>query len=524
MKSAVWLGMNGIVRQSCSKNKYLRTFQTLSHPKPFTSHKWKHTPQNKKRLDKALRVLDIITHKPSVTATRQSHLRLVQNILPSDDFTASYTKVGITDVFDEMLESNSSNNLIPKYSLRRDGLGIDVNVLSQAVSSCGSMRNLRGGIQYHCSAIRTGFVDNVYVGSSLVSLYGKCAELENAYRVFDEMPVRNVVSWTAIISAFAQEWQVNVCLELFHQMRISTWKPNAFTFTSLLSACTGSGALGHGRSVHCQTIQMGFGLYVHIANALISMYFKCGAVEDALYIFEKMVVKDIVSWNSMIAGYAQHGLALQAIDVFKEMKKQGIEPDAITFLGLLSSCRHAGLVKEGWFYFNSMVEQGVQPELDHYSCIVDLLGRAGLLEEAKDLIEKMPIYPNAVIWGSLLSSSRLHRSVWFGIQAAKKRLLLEPGCPGTLVQLANLYASVGYWDQAAGVRKLMKDRGLKTNPGYSWVEIKDSVYQFRAEDRSNIRMTEILGVIDILVDHMRMLGYEPEMHEEEINNALYLIG
>ena len=510
--------------KAVTKNKLSHTFQTLSHPKPFTSYKWKHTPQNNRRLDKALRVLEIITPKPSVTTTRQTHLRLVQNILPTDGFTASNTNVGIANVFDEMPEAYSSNNLIPKHSLRRDGLGVDVNVLSHAVSSCGSMRNLRGGIQYHCSAIRTGFIDNVYVGSSLVSLYSKCAELENAYRVFEEMPVRNVVSWSAIIAAFAQEWQVDVCLELFHQMRNSTWKPNEFTFTSLLSACTGSGALGHGRSAHCQTIQMGFALYGHIANALISMYFKCGAVEDALYIFEKMVVKDIVSWNSMIAGYAQHGLALQAIDVFKEMKKQGIEPDAITFLGLLSSCRHAGLVKEGWFYFNSMVEQGVQPELDHYSCIVDLLGRAGLLEEAKDLIEKMPIYPNAVIWGSLLSSSRLHRSVWFGIQAAKKRLLLEPGCPGTLVQLANLYASVGYWDQAAGVRKLMKDRGLKTNPGYSWVEIKDSVYQFRAEDRSNIRMTEILGVIDILVDHMRMLGYEPEMHEEEINNALYLIG
>ena len=504
--------MNGIVRQSCSGKKLSHSFQTLSHPKPFTSHKWKRTPQNKRRLDKALRVLDLITPKPSsVTSTRQTHLRLVQNILPTEDFAATNAKFGITDVFDEMLESYSRKSVV------------DANVLSHAVSSCGSMRNLPGGIQYHCSAIRTGFVENVYVGSSLISLYSKCAELENAYRMFEEMPVRNVVSWTAIIAAFAQEWQVDVCLDLFHQMRNSMWKPNEFTFTSLLSACTGSGALGHGRSAHCQTIQMGFDSYVHIANALVSMYCKCGAVEDAVYIFEKIDGKDIVSWNSMIAGYAQHGLALQAIDLYEEMKKQSIEPDAITFLGVLSSCRHAGLVKEGWFYFNSMVELGVQPDLDHYSCVVDLLGRAGLLDEAKDFIERMPIYPNAVIWGSLLSSSRLHGSVWIGIRAAENRLLLEPSCSATLVQLANLYASVGYWDRAAGVRKLMKDRGLKTKPGYSWVEIKDSVCQFRAEDRSNPRMAEIVFVLDILVDHMKTLGYEAEMHEE-VDNALFSIG
>ncbi|XP_059463671.1 pentatricopeptide repeat-containing protein At2g37320 [Corylus avellana] len=518
--------MNGILRQSCFMKKLSCGFQTLSHPKPFNSQTRKQTPQNK-RLDRALRVLDLIAPKPCVTPTRQTHLRLVQNILQtasnqdcSDDFDGSNSTVVIPDAFDEILQLSSRKNMIPKRNLQREPVGVDANVLSHAVSSYGSTRNLRAGIQYHCLAIRTGFVDNVYVGSSLISLYGKCAELENAYRVFEEMPVRNVVSWTAIISGFAQEWQVDVCLGLFHRMRNSTLEPNEFTFTSLLSACTGSGALGHGRSAHCQTVQMGFDSYVHIANALISMYCKCGAVEDALYIFGKMDGKDIVSWNSMIAGYALHGLALQAIDLFGEMKKQNAKPDAITFLGVLSSCRHAGLVKEGWFYFNWMAEHGVQPELDHYSCVVDLLGRAGLLEVALDFIKKMPIYPNAVIWGSLLSSSRLHGSVWIGIQAAENRLLLEPGCPATLVQLANLYASVGYWDRAATVRKLMKDRGLKTNPGCSWVEIKDGVYQFRVEDCSNTRLTEILAVLDILVDHMRTLGYEPDMHEEEVDNVM----
>nr|KYP52556.1 Pentatricopeptide repeat-containing protein At2g37320 family [Cajanus cajan] len=393
--------------------------------------------------------------------------------------------------------------------------GVDASFLSQAVSSCGSKRDFWGGIQYHCLAITTGFIHSVYIGSSLIRLYSRCALLGDAYRMFEEMPVRNVVSWTAIISGFAQEWRVDMCLELFHRMRGSDLRPNYFTYTSLLSACMGSGALGHGRCAHCQIIQMGFHSYLHIDNALIAMYSKCGAIDDALYIFENMKDRDVVTWNTMISGYAQHGLAQEVINLFEEMIKQGVHPDAVTYLGVLSSCRHGGLVKEGQVYFNSMVEHGVQPELDHYSCIADLLGRAGLLREARDFIQNMPIFPNAVIWGSLLSSSRLHGNVQIGIQAAESRLLLEPGCSATLQQLANLYARVGWWNQVSRVRKLMKDKGLKPNPGCSWIEVKSKVHRFEAQGKSNNGMTEMLLMMNSLIDHMRSLNLQSQMCEEE---------
>ncbi|XP_024189481.1 pentatricopeptide repeat-containing protein At2g37320 [Rosa chinensis] len=479
--------------------------------------------QKSKNQSNALRVLDLITPKPTSTASRrQGHLRLIQDVLHSDSdqlsnpssFSGSHSSIQFSNLFDQLFDSSP----VDSHSYP-ESFTIDASVISHAISSCGSKRDLRGGVQHHCAAVRSGFGANVYIGSSLIHLYGKCSALENAYKVFDEMPVRNVVSWTAIISGFAQEWQVDVCLELFSEMRSSGSKPNDFTYASVLSACTGSGALGQGRCAHGQTIRMGFDSYVHIANALMSMYCKCGAVKDALYIFESLDGKDNVSWNSMIAGYAQHGLVLQAIDLFEEMKNRGVKPDAITLLGVLSSCRHAGLVKEGWHYFNSMVEEhGIQPELDHYSCIVDLLGRAGLLDEARDFIEKMPIRPNAVIWGSLLSSCRVHGGVWIGIEAAESRLLMEPGCASTHVQLANLYASLGCWDEAARVRKLMKDKGIKTSPGFSWIEISNEVHRFRAEDSSNPRMIQIIGVLDSLADHMVRLktsGCELQMQEEE---------
>ncbi|KAK0585859.1 hypothetical protein LWI29_035169 [Acer saccharum] len=517
--------------QTCTKKKPLHAINclqsTLSHYRALCSHRAKRI----KRLDNAIRVLDIITSKTRVDTSSQVHLRLLQDFLQTDSnhFTQGFASssdsitVRLPNVFDEILESSvfSEENSVSKdLDLHEERLRVDASVLSNAVSSYGSTRDIRRGIQYHCLAIRCGFVANVYVGSSLISFYSKCYQTNSAYKLFEEMPIRNVVSWTAIIAAFAQEWEVEMCLELYRKMRDSTLNPNEYTFTSILSACTGSGAFGQGRSVHCQTIQMGFDSYVHVANALISMYCKCGSVDESFYVFNNMPSKDIVSWNSMIAGYGQHGLALQAMDLFEEMKKQREKPDALTYLGVLSSCRHAGLVKEGKLYFNSMVEHGFKPELDHYSCMVDLLGRAGLLEEARDFIEKMPIQPNAVIWGSLLSSCRLHRDVWIGIQAAESRLFLEPECAATHVQLANLYASVKCWDQAARVRKLMKDKGLKTNTGYSWIDIKNQVYRFRAEDKSNTRLSEILAVLDCLVDHMKTSGFPPEMQVEHFDDAL----
>lgn len=467
-------------------------------------------PTKSKTLLKGRRVLDVIASKPNAPHNRQNHLRLIEDFLRANSLEYPESQVDST-----RSHSNTNENSISMLFRRhRQGLNIEPRILSNALSLCGTERAVSAGIQMHGLATISGFLSNVYVGSSLITFYSKCRVLDSAYKVFDEMPMRNIVSWTAIINGFAQECQIDVCLQLYRRMRNLTLKPNAFTFTSFLCACTGSGCLGRGRSVHCQTILTGFDCYTHIANALISMYCKCGDVKDALAIFWATDNKDLVSWNSIIAGSALHGLALKAVELFEEMMQQRVKPDTITFLGILTSCRHAGLVKLGRLYFNSMADYGIKPGQDHYSCIVDLLGRAGMLEEARDFVKKMPINPNAIIWGSLLSSCRLHGNVWVGIEAAENRLLLEPACATTHLQLAKLYASVGYWDQAARVRKLMKDKCLKTDPGCSWIEIKNGVYQFRAEDRSNSNFLEILATVDSLADHMRGLGHLPKIFEE----------
>ncbi|KAJ0983932.1 hypothetical protein J5N97_002288 [Dioscorea zingiberensis] len=474
-------------------------------------------------LDEALKVSDIMTPKTSTTLRIDCHRRLIQWCMQdlldvsrqkctedvkksaAGNFKANSEQIFCTDDFQGLETSKTMkvDSLLLFLELHKRGVQMDETNISCIMSSCGTELSLTMGMQLHALSIKFGFDMSVHVASSLISLYSKCGQLCNAYQVFQWMPVRNAISWTALIASYAQHCETETCLSLFIQMRRSMLKPNDFTFASILSACTSTASLGLGRSIHCLEVRIGFDSYVHIANALISMYAKCGSIEEARCVFEKMLHRDLISWNSMIFGFAHNGLAKQAVDLLKCMDRENVKPDAISFLGVLSSCRHTGLVEIGRWCFNSIQKHGIQPELDHYSCIVDLLGRAGFIEEASGFIENMPMPPNAVIWGSLLSSCRVHGNVRIGIQAAENRLLLEPSCAATHVQLAKLYASVGCWHQVARVRKLMKERGLKTVPGYSWIEIGSAVYRFKAEDGSNKKFNEILNVLDCLADHMK---------------------
>ncbi|KAF7036325.1 hypothetical protein CFC21_047031 [Triticum aestivum] len=395
------------------------------------------------------------------------------------------------------------NKFVLLVELHRKGISADISILASAMSFCAVKQSIRTGAQLHALLVKVGYELSVLSGTSLISLYARCSQLENACQVFQSMPIKNTVSWTALISGYAQDNQVEPCLKVFQLMRQSACRPNDITFATIFSVCTNHALLALGKSVHGLELRMGFDLCVHVSNALISMYAKCGNIIEAQSIFESIVCKDLVSWNSMIFGYAQHGLAEHCLSLLKEMEEEHIVPDVISFLGILSSCRHACLVEEGRRCFKAMIGLGIEPELDHYSCMVDLLGRAGLLDEAWDLIRTMSTPPNAVIWGSLLAACRMHGNIPIGIHAAEHRLKLEPGCAATHVQLANLYASIDCWSDVARVRMMMKEGGLKTNTGCSWIEIGSEVYTFTAENRSKShQINNVLAVLDFLRSHM----------------------
>lgn len=484
--------------------------------------------QRRANLQNALRVLDLVPSKHHHDQEEvPSHHRLINGCM--GDILGVQSRLHAMRKGKESFANSSSNQAQPERSNivsnntsvcpsitrltkedmfmqivelhRRGQISSDASILASALSYCADGKTLTAGVQFHALLVKVGYVSSIPIGSSLISFYSRCSQLEIAHRVFQNMTAKNTVTWTALISGYAQDNQVEPCLHLFALMRRSVCKPNDITFATIFSVCTNHAFLVLGKSVQALQMRMGFDSYVHVSNALISMYAKCGSIGEARAVFESITCKDVVSWNSLIFGYSQHGLAEHCLGLLKEMEGH-IIPDAISFLGVLSSCRHACLVAEGRRCFRAMIEHGVIPEIDHYSCMVDLFGRAGLLDEAWDLIQTMPMPPNGVIWGSLLASCRVHGSISIGIQAAEHRLKLEPSCAATHVQLANLYGSIGCWDDVARVRKVMKERGLKTNIGCSWIEVGNKVYTFTAENRSKSQVNNVLVVLDCLQSHM----------------------
>ncbi|KAH9294196.1 hypothetical protein KI387_040599, partial [Taxus chinensis] len=223
--------------------------------------------------------------------------------------------------------------------------------------------------------------------NTMISGYVQNGHVQKALDLFRDMPKRCVISWNAMVAGHTQNGNFNEALQLFREMRVIGMKPNRITFVSVLPACANLAALEHGKAVHEDIIKSGFESDTLVGNALVDMYAKCGNIDDAQVVFDKMPARDVVSWNSMIAGYGMHGFGKQAIRLFEKLEYSDMKPNHVTFVGVLSACCHAGLLDDGWKYLNSMNEcYHVTPAIEHYCCMVDLLGRTGHLYEAYNLI------------------------------------------------------------------------------------------------------------------------------------------
>eukprot|EP01018_Ginkgo_biloba_P019749 Gb_26057 [translate_table: standard] len=382
---------------------------------------------------------------------------------------------------------------------------------SSVLSSCASLAALKQGEQVHAHIIRTGFQSHVSVGNSLTTMYAKCGSIEPARQLFDKMPERDMVSLTAMIAGYAQHGNGEEALNIFSLMHRLVLKPNNFTFIGVLSSCAILAALREGKQLHADIIKTGYDSHISVGNTLVSFYAKCGSIENACQVFNTMPKKDVVSWNTIIKGYAQHGYGEEALQLFTEMQQTGMKPDCITFVGVLCACSHAGLVDQGCRYFNSMSQDYcLMPSLDHYGCMVDLFGRAGRLVEAEEFINNMPFEPDATVWGALLGACRIHKNLELGKCIAERLLELKPECPATHILLANMYAAAGRWNDAANVRKMMKDKGLKKQPGCSWIEVKNRVHSFLVGDRSHAQTEEIYAMLEGLAGQMKEAGYVPD--------------
>ncbi|XP_072974477.1 pentatricopeptide repeat-containing protein At3g24000, mitochondrial [Typha angustifolia] len=368
----------------------------------------------------------------------------------------------------------------------------------------------RIGEQIHALCIKYGCDLDVYVGSALLDMYARHGKMDEACTVFDWLDSKNEISWNALIAGYARQDDGKNAIKKFSEMQRNCFGATHFTYSSVFSVCASTGALEQGKWVHAHMVKSGQKLTAFVGNTLLDMYGKAGSIDDARKVFDRLDKKDVVSWNSMLTAFAQHGLGKEAVRLFEEMRRFGVQPNQITFLCVLTACSHGGLLREGKYYFELMKKYKVEPEVDHYVTIVDLLGRAGHLDQAHDFIKKMPIRPTAAVWGALLGSCRMHRNAELGQFAAKHVFELDPHDAGPHVLLYNIYASAGRWDDAAKVRKMMKESKVKKEPACSWVEIENSVHMFVANDESHPQIKEIYKMWDNINGKIKEEGYIPD--------------
>ncbi|PIN07104.1 hypothetical protein CDL12_20332 [Handroanthus impetiginosus] len=346
---------------------------------------------------------------------------------------------------------------------------------------------------------------DVFSANVLIDSFMKVGEVDIAKKVFFALPTRDVVTWNSIIGGCVRNGFFSESIGMFKEMLQTKVEPDGFTFASVITACSRLGALYHGNWVHGLMAEKKIELNYLLSSALVDMYSRCGRIETAKSIFNAVPKTDVSLWNAILSGLAMHGLAVDAISVFKTMERENISPDPVTFIGVLTACSHCGLVEEGRKYFNLMKKDySIQPQLEHYGAMVDLFARAGLLEEARGMIEEMPMEPDVVIWRALLSSCRTHRNFELGEEVVAKIKHLGSG---DYILLSNIYCSTKKWDNAETVRHTMHKKGVHKTKGKSWVELHGAIHHFKAGDRSHPETKAIYKILEALIHRTRMEGY-----------------
>ena len=317
-----------------------------------------------------------------------------------------------------------------------------------ALSLCTIPIHIEDGKLIHLSAKDNRLDSNSFVANSLLCMYSNCGSAESAHQMFEKIQDHSMMTWNAIISACDRHGLGMEAQKHFWQMLREGFTPNEYALTSVVSACASTVALEEGKLMHSLASENSFDSDDVFMNALVSMYGRCGSVEDALTMFKMMRNRTVVTWTAMLASYAQHGRGQEAIQLFHQMHSEGFEPNEISFVSVLSACSHTGLVFEGCYYFSSMFQEfEVTPVTIHFSCLMDLFGRTGTLDIAAHIINQMPFQPESDEWYTFLCACKSLGDVRSGICAAEQVLELYHKHSAAYVSLSNIYASAGAWEE-----------------------------------------------------------------------------
>ncbi|KAK6938627.1 E motif [Dillenia turbinata] len=405
---------------------------------------------------------------------------------------------------------------------RPDTHSLTIAISAVSLSPC-RLSFLRTGKEIHGYVLKRANLTSVPIHNAMITMYGKYNQVEHAEKIFVRMGNRDSCSWNAMMDCYLTNSHVGETQMIFLDIFKERMSLDHLSFSIILTSCSRLASLHLGKQIHSVTFKL-FNdqrypykdALLSINNALISMYSKCGSINDAAKVFSSMERRDVFSWTAMITGYAFHGMASESLEMFDRMKANGLQPNHITFLGVLTACAHRGLVEEGTNYFHSMMKDyGLNPSIEHYACMVDQLARSCQFDRAKSMVEigitsigpKDHNSPN--LWKVLLGACHVHKQLELGVEAATKILELDPEDEATYILLSNLYVSSGLWEKAISVRKAMRDKGLGKEPGYSWIEIGNRRHIFVAGDDSHPLRKEIYEKLDELDFRLRKICYTP---------------
>ncbi|XVE94313.1 hypothetical protein REPUB_Repub01dG0270300 [Reevesia pubescens] len=412
------------------------------------------------------------------------------------------------------------------------GLCPNATTMASIVPACVRSEAVTHKLAIHGYVLKRRLGTDHYVQNALMDMYSRMRKIQISKTIFDNMDVRDIVTWNTMITGYVICGHHDNALLLLHEMqrveeeknedysedekRIPL-KPNSITLMTVLPGCATLAALAKGKEIHAYAIRNLLASDVGVGSALVDMYAKCGCLNLSRKVFDIMAIRNVITWNVIIMAYGMHGKGAEALELFNCMaaevtKVKEVKPNEVTFIAIFAACSHSGMVSEGLNLFYRMKdEHRIEPKPDHYACIVDLLGRAGQVEEAYKLINAMPPeLDKAGAWSSLLGSCRIHQNVEIGEIAARNLFQLEPEVASHYVLLSNIYSSAQLWDKAMDVRKKMKEMGVRKEPGCSWIEFGDEVHKFIAGDASHPQSGQLHGFLETLSEKMRKEGYVPD--------------
>ncbi|KAK4482563.1 hypothetical protein RD792_009723 [Penstemon davidsonii] len=368
---------------------------------------------------------------------------------------------------------------------------------------------IQQGLMVHVFCIKSNFLSELNVANSLITMYGKFKLVEGCIKVFEELEYRDIISWNALISGYSQNEMYQEALQVFLSAS-NELQPNPYTFGSVLHAIASSESISlrQGQRFHGYIRKLGLNTNSVVSGALLDMYAKRGSICESEKIFHEFTEKNQVAWTAIISAHSRHGDCESVMNYFKKMVKEGVKPDSITFLSILTACGRNGIVDSGIEIFNSMVsEYSIEPSPEHYSCIVDMFGRAGRLKEAEEFLNRIPGGPGVSVLQSLLGACRIYGDVDMAMRVGDALIDMEPEESGSYILMSNLFAEKGKWEKVSKMRRMMRDRKVVKEVGYSWADVgcvddSTSLHGFSSGDKSHSLSKEIYWMAELLGSDM----------------------